>query len=54
MDDDRYKRLFAINTKLIELCGWLNERDDVATASRLIPIVDDLTNLVAEISMQKG
>jgi hypothetical protein len=35
------------------VCGWLNERRDVDTASRLIPIADDLTHLVAELSVKK-
>jgi len=54
MDDDTYKRLFEINTRLIELCGWLNEKQDFDTASRLIPITDDLTSLMVDISMQRG
>ena len=31
----------------MELCRWLNEKRDVATASRVIPITDDLTRVGA-------
>ena len=53
MDDEQYERLSEINDRLLELCGWVNARFDIETASRLVPIVDDLTRLVAELSVQQ-
>jgi hypothetical protein len=53
MDDEIYERLSRIDDELIQLCAWLNEKRDVDTASRLIPIADDLTHLVAEVSTRK-
>jgi hypothetical protein len=43
------QRLSWINGSLIQLFDCLNEQHDTSTASRLIPITDDLTRLVAEI-----
>jgi hypothetical protein len=54
MDNDKFLRLLKINEELMGLCDWLNERLDTTTASRLIPITDDLTHLVAEISMERN
>jgi len=34
-------------------CGWLNKKRDIDTASRLIPITDDLTVLVAELGVKR-
>ena len=48
IDDDGVQRLLAINERLFELCNWLNERTDTETASRLIPIVDELTRILAK------
>jgi hypothetical protein len=53
MDDETFQRLSGINDELIKLCGWLNDRRDLATASRLIQITDDLTRLVAEASVKQ-
>ena len=53
MDDDTYQRLSRLDEQLIQLCHWLNEKHDIATASRLIPIMDDLTHLVAELGVKK-
>ena len=53
MNDETFQRLSRFDEQLIELCAWLNEKHDVATASRLIPIADDLTSLVAELSVKK-
>ena len=43
MDDDTYQGLSRIDEQLMELCRWLNEKRDIETASRLIPITDDLS-----------
>ena len=36
IDDESLKQL-------LQLCKWLNEKRDMETSSRLIPLVDDLT-----------
>jgi hypothetical protein len=53
MDNDKFLRLLKINEELMEVCDWLSEQRDTTTASRLISITDDLTPLVAEISMER-
>ena len=52
-EEDTFQRLSAIDDRLLQLCDWLNDKPDVATASRLIPIADDLTRLVAETSVKR-
>src|SRR5262245_44113021 len=51
LNKDTFQRVLAINERLIQLCDWLHDQHDVATASRLIPITDDLTRLVAEATV---
>ena len=46
----REKRL---NDELLQLCKWLNEKRDMATSSRLIPLVDDLTHILIEAGKNK-
>jgi len=53
MDDDTYHRLNRIHDELMQVCRWLNEKRDVATASRLMPITEELTRLVAEVKYEK-
>ena len=53
LDDDTFQQLSDINDEFLEYCDWLNEQRDVSTASRLIPITDDLTRLVAELSVKR-
>lgn len=53
IDDATFERLLKTNEELMEICQSLNEHREFDTASRLIPIVDDLTNLITEIAMQK-
>ena len=48
INEDDVERLLRINERLFELCNWLNERNDVDTASRLIPIVDELTRILVK------
>src|SRR4029434_1216785 len=48
IDDDTLKQLLRINDELLQLCKWLNEKRDMATSSRLIPLVDDLTHILIE------
>ena len=48
IDDDTLKQLLRINDELMQLCKWLNEKRDMETSSRLIPLVDDLTHILVE------
>ena len=43
IDDESLKQLLRINDELMQLCKFLNEKRDMETSSRLIPLVDDLT-----------
>jgi len=53
IDDDTLKQLLRISDELLELCKWLNEKRDMATSSRLIPLVDDLTHILIEAGKNK-
>jgi hypothetical protein len=53
IDDDTLKQLLRINDELLQLCKFLNEKRDMETSSRLIPIVDDLTHLLIEAGKNK-
>jgi hypothetical protein len=53
IDDDTLKQLLRINDELLELCKFLNEQRDMATSSRLIPLVDDLTHILKEAGKNK-
>jgi hypothetical protein len=44
-DDDTLKQLLRINDELLQPCKFLNEKRDMETSSRLIPLVDDLTHI---------
>jgi hypothetical protein len=48
IDGDTLKQLLRINDKLLQLCEFLNEKRDMATSSRLISLVDDLTHILIE------
>ena len=48
IDDDTLKQLLRFNDELLQLCKWLNEKRDLGTSSRLIPLVDDLTHILIE------
>jgi hypothetical protein len=39
--------------ELLNLCKWLNEKRDMETSSRLIPLVDDLTHILIEAGKAK-
>jgi hypothetical protein len=52
IDDDTLKRL-RINDELLQLCKFLNEKRDMETSSRLIPVVDDLTHILIEAGKNK-
>ena len=53
IDDDTLKQLLQINDELFQVYKWLNERRDLETSSRLIPLVDDLTHIVLEAGKNK-
>jgi hypothetical protein len=53
IDDDTLKQLLRINDELLELCKWLNEKRDMGTSSRLIPLVDGLTHILIEAGKNK-
>jgi hypothetical protein len=53
IDDATLKQLLRITDKLMELCKWLNEKRDMATSSRLISLVDDLTHVLIEAGKNK-
>ena len=53
IDDDTLKQLLRINDELLDLCNWLNEKRDMETSSRLIPVVDDLAHLLIEAGKAK-
>lgn len=48
IDDATLKKLLRIDDGLLQLCKWLNEKRDVETSSRLIPLVDDLAHILIE------
>jgi hypothetical protein len=53
-DRRRYpKQLLRINDELLQLCKWLNEKRDMETSSRLIPLVDELTHILIEAGKNK-
>jgi hypothetical protein len=53
MDSDSLKELIQLNDELIELRKRLNEKRDIETSSRLIPIVDGLTHILIEAGKSK-
>jgi hypothetical protein len=53
IDDDTLNHLARINDELLQLCKWLNEKRDMETSSRLIPLVDDLTHILTEAGKNK-
>jgi hypothetical protein len=53
IDDDTLKQLLRISDELLELCKFLNEKRDMSTSSRLIPLVDDLTHILIEAGKNK-
>jgi hypothetical protein len=53
MDDDKFLRLLQINGEIIEICQWLNENQNNILASKIIPISQELTRLVLELSVEK-
>ena len=52
MDDIKFLQLLHINGELSEICQWLNENQHTTLASRIVPIRDELTRLVLELSVE--
>ena len=53
IDDDTLKQLLRIDDELMQLWKWLNEKRDMETSSRLIPLVDDLTHILTQAGRNK-
>jgi hypothetical protein len=53
IEDDTLNQLLRINDELMQLCKLLNEKREMATSSRLIPLVDDLTHILIEAGKNK-
>ena len=53
INDETLKQLLRINDELLQLCKWLNERPNMETSSRLIPLVDDLTHILIKAGKNK-
>jgi hypothetical protein len=53
IDDDTLKQLLRIDDELMQLCKWLNDKRDMETSSRLIPLVDDLTHILTQAGKNK-
>ena len=53
IDDDTLKQLLRINDTPFQVYKWLNEKRDMETSSRLIPLVDDLTHILIEAGKNK-
>jgi hypothetical protein len=53
IDDDTLKQLLRIDDELMQLRKWLNEKRDMETSSRLIPLVDDLTHILIKAGKNK-
>ena len=53
IDDDTLKQLLRINDALFQLCKSLTDKRDIETSSRLIPLVDDLADILIEAGKNK-
>jgi hypothetical protein len=51
MDDSTFMQLLNINSELIEICRWLKENQDTTLKSKIVPLTDELTRLVLELSV---
>jgi hypothetical protein len=50
MDDGKFMQLLNINWELIEICKWLKENQNTTLESMIVPITDELTQLVLELN----
>jgi hypothetical protein len=51
MDYIKFLQLLHIYGELNEICKWRNENQNTTLASRIVPIRDELTRLVLELSV---
>ena len=52
MDNSKFLQLLNINWELIEICKWLRENQNTTMESRIVPLTDELTRLVLELSVE--
>ena len=52
MDNSKFLPLLNINSELIEICRWLKENPNTALESRIVPLTNELTRLVLELSVE--
>lgn len=52
MDNNKFLPLLNINWELIEICKWLRENPNTALQSKIVPLTDELTRLVLELSVE--
>lgn len=48
IDEDTLRHLLRVNDKLLQVCKRLKEKNETEASWQLIPIVDDLTHLLAD------
>ncbi|MGE5220205.1 MAG: hypothetical protein ACM3SP_24650 [Chloroflexota bacterium] len=53
IDDDTLSPRLAIKDELFQLCKWLYEKRNTAASARLVPLVDELTQILLEASKNK-
>jgi hypothetical protein len=51
MDKSKFIQLLNINWELIEVCKWLKDTQNPALESMIVPIKDELTQLVLELGL---
>jgi hypothetical protein len=53
IDDDTLKHLLRTTMNCCSYASFCNEKRDMETSSRLIPLVDDLTHVLIEAGKNK-
>ena len=54
LDDEKILRLLHIDEELLNICQWLSQQRETAIVARLIPLTDDLTQLLDELGLEKA
>lgn len=52
MDNSKFLPLLNINWELIEVCKWLKENQNPTLESKIVPITDELTRVMLELSVE--
>jgi hypothetical protein len=52
MNENKFLQLLHIYGELSAICKWLDENQYTTLASRIVPIRDELTRLVLELSVE--